>query len=48
MGSITRKNLGGRPTQWTDEKIVKEGKALLEWFKDEDNFWLKDTILASL
>jgi hypothetical protein len=30
---------GGRPKIWTDERIEEEAEALLDWLKEEDNFY---------
>ncbi len=30
---------GGRPREWTDERIEKEADALNEWLKVEENFY---------
>ena len=32
----------GRPKKYDDEFISKELEALVEWMKDDNNFWLKD------
>lgn len=37
-----KKNPGGRPTIWTEEKIMELGYELLEWLKaSEDNVWFE-------
>jgi hypothetical protein len=36
-------NKGGRPLEWTDERIQAEADALLEWMKDDiSRLWFKD------
>lgn len=36
---------GGRPVEWTEERIDAEADALLEWIKNKKNIWLKDFAL---
>lgn len=37
-----KKNPGGRPVIWTEEKILQLGEELIEWLKeDEDNVWFE-------
>ena len=37
-----KKNPGGRPPIWTEEKIMELGYELLEWLKEsEDNVWFE-------
>ena len=37
-----KKNPGGRPPIWTEEKIMELGYELLEWLKtSEDNVWFE-------
>lgn len=33
---------GGRPVEWTDERIEKEAEALLEWIKEPKNFYWEE------
>ena len=38
----TKKNLGGRPTKWTEEKVILLGQELIDWLKlDDDNVWFE-------
>jgi hypothetical protein len=40
--SNNKKNPGGRPVKWTEEKILQLGEELIEWLKaDEDNIWFE-------
>jgi hypothetical protein len=42
MVMAKKKNPGGRPTIWTEEKIMELGYELLEWLKaSEDNVWFE-------
>lgn len=37
-----KKNKGGRPLIWTEEKVLKLGEELIQWLKsDEDNVWFE-------
>ena len=37
-----KKNPGGRPVIWTEEKILQLGQELIDWLKaDEDNIWFE-------
>jgi hypothetical protein len=37
-----KKNAGGRPVIWTEEKVLQLGEELIEWLKaDEDNVWFE-------
>lgn len=37
-----KKNPGGRPVKWTEEKILQLGEELISWLKaDEDNVWFE-------
>jgi len=39
---MKKKNLGGRPTKWTEEKVIELGNDLIEWLKsDDDNIWFE-------
>ena len=36
------KNKGGRPTKWTEEKVLEVGNELIEWLCEvEDNIWFE-------
>jgi hypothetical protein len=38
----TKKNPGGRPTKWTEEKVILLGEELIDWLKlDDDNVWFE-------
>jgi len=38
----TKKNPGGRPTKWTEEKVLLLGQDLINWLKaDRDNVWFE-------
>ena len=38
----TKKNSGGRPTKWTEEKVILLGEELINWLKlDDDNVWFE-------
>jgi len=42
MVMAKKKNPGGRPTIWTEEKVLELGYELLEWLKaSEDNVWFE-------
>jgi hypothetical protein len=42
MVMAKKKNPGGRPPIWTEEKIMELGYELLEWLKtSEDNVWFE-------
>jgi hypothetical protein len=37
-----KKNPGGRPVIWTEEKVLQLGEELIEWLKaSEDNVWFE-------
>jgi len=37
-----KKNPGGRPVIWTEEKILELGQELIDWLKvDEENIWFE-------
>ena len=37
-----KKNPGGRPLKWTEEKVLQLGEELIEWLKShEDNVWFE-------
>jgi hypothetical protein len=37
-----KKNPGGRPVIWTEEKILQLGEELIEWLKaDDENVWFE-------
>jgi hypothetical protein len=37
-----KKNPGGRPVIWTEEKILQLGEELIEWLKaSDDNIWFE-------
>ena len=37
-----KKNPGGRPLIWTEEKILELGQELIDWLKvDEENIWFE-------
>jgi hypothetical protein len=37
---------GGRPLEWTDEKVEAVADQLLEWIKSPGNFWFKDFAMS--
>ena len=37
-----KKNPGGRPLKWTEEKVLELGEELIAWLKaDDDNIWFE-------
>lgn len=40
--SSSERNLGGRPIEWTEERIDKETEALLEWVESSKDWWFLD------
>jgi hypothetical protein len=42
MVMAKKKNPGGRPTIWTEEKVLELGEDLITWLKaSEDNVWFE-------
>ena len=40
--SNNKKNPGGRPVKWTEEKVLELGEELIAWLKvSEDNVWFE-------
>jgi hypothetical protein len=39
---MKKKNPGGRPTKWTEEKVMELGDDLINWLREsEDNIWFE-------